>query len=61
MMKIEEFCPYCDKLIKVDITEDYWEFDEEEELKVEDVCPECNKKLKFYWETSHSYNLTKGE
>ena len=56
-MEIEEFCPHCDELIKVDVTEDYWEFKHGEQIEMDDKCPECNKELCFSWGTKAYFDL----
>jgi hypothetical protein len=41
-MKEEDFCPYCDELVEINFTPDYWEYKEGEEFD-ECKCLNCDK------------------
>jgi uncharacterized radical SAM superfamily Fe-S cluster-containing enzyme len=53
-MKLEEFCPYCDKLVELNVSSDYWEYEEGETFD-EKECPECGKIIDISYETRHEF------
>lgn len=58
-MNEESFCPYCDELVDLSFTDDYWETEQGEEI-VQVDCPNCQKPISVSWEVSHSFNFNKG-
>lgn len=57
-MKEEEICPHCDKLVEFNVTEDYWETEQGEEIDVV-KCPDCNGEVSISWESSVEFYFNK--
>ena len=55
-MKEETFCPYCDKLVIFEFSNDYYMIPEGEEADICE-CPKCHKKVSMSFETTHRYNF----
>lgn len=54
----EEVCPYCDELVEFDVTDDYAEVEQNNEIEITE-CPKCHKQVSVSWRVIHKFDFNK--
>ena len=54
----EDFCPYCDELVKFEFIDDYYMTAEGKEADV-CTCPNCGRVVSMSWSLNHNYHFNK--
>lgn len=60
MVELEDSCPDCDELIKINVTDDYYMKPSEEVFSVV-KCPECDSPISIEWYVAHRFTLRRAD